>query len=295
MKKNKNLILSSFFMFAISLVCLITASYAWFSMTGSVEVTSPEFTASAPDNLQIAWKNERDIWTEWATKVNVKLSQNDRFKLMPASSYTGFDGQIFYTDTINNGTSDENTLFEIASVGTSSSGEGYYLDVPLRIRTTGAEDIGVALDIESTDESSRTYVTDIDENGNKIASRDIAQCVRIAFVNADKNNNSMNNYSVDTHNPFVYNASSSFKGDVIKELDANKHSVKIASNYLKNNSTQILHIVGGRGNSDDNTGTEFIARIWIEGEDPNCVFANGGKSFAISLKFIAIDENTSNN
>ena len=54
MKKNKNLILSSFFMFAISLACLITESYAWFSMTGSVEVTGPEFKASAPENLQIS-------------------------------------------------------------------------------------------------------------------------------------------------------------------------------------------------------------------------------------------------
>lgn len=59
--------------------------------------------------------------------------------------------------------------------------------------------------------------------------------------------------------------------------------------------TQILDIKGSDSNPDTyKDGTPFIARIWLEGEDPNCVFANGGKSFAISLKFIAIDDNTNN-
>ena len=98
MKKNKNLILSSFFMFAISLACLITESYAWFSMTGSVEVTGPEFKASAPENLQIS--NDGNTW---ASSITVDLYKKDDFKISPASSYTGIDNNIFYTEDINDG------------------------------------------------------------------------------------------------------------------------------------------------------------------------------------------------
>lgn len=137
-------------------------------------------------------------------------------------------------------------------------------------------------------------MSDIDENGNVLNTRDIAQCVRIAFINPNKNDNSMRNYDLNKPNPFVYNASDSFSDQVIKEIDSNNHAVKADSKYLSDNSVQILQVNGGQGSSDSNTGTEFIARIWLEGEDPNCVFANGGKSFAISLKFIAIDDNTNN-
>lgn len=79
MKSNKNLIMSSFFMFAISLVCLMTASYAWFSMAGSVEVHSPEFSASAPENLQISSDGEN-----WASSISVNLGNANELKINPA-------------------------------------------------------------------------------------------------------------------------------------------------------------------------------------------------------------------
>ena len=90
MKKNKNLILSSFFMFAISLACLITESYAWFSMTGSVEVTGPEFKASAPENLQIS--NDGNTW---ASSITVDLYKNGieflKFSSRQSSLYKDID------------------------------------------------------------------------------------------------------------------------------------------------------------------------------------------------------------
>ncbi|WP_448902479.1 hypothetical protein [Eubacterium sp.] len=273
MKNNKNLIMSSFFMFAISLVCLMTASYAWFSMAGSVEVHSPEFSASAPENLQISSDGEN-----WASSISVNLGNANELKINPASSYTGIDGKIFYTEKVNDGVSDDNTEFEVAQKGVSSNQEGYYLDVPLWIRTTGDKEVKIALDVEDI---QNTFAKDLDKDGNVTENKKIAKAVRIGFINPNKDKNALN-----TDIPLVYNANGDFNGKVISSLNENKTAIKETPVYLSN-STQMLLVPAY--SQTNQKGTPFIARIWIEGEDPNCVFANGGKSFAISLKFIAID------
>lgn len=284
-KNNKNLIMSSFLMFAISLVCLITASYAWLSMSDSASVSSPEFTASAPENMQISSDAET-----WASSIEVDLKLDKGLKISPASSYTGIDGKIFYTEEINDGGSAKNTNFKEATqnAGDSNVNEGYYLDVPLWIRTTGDKPVKVAVDVNDT---TSTYAKDLDKQGMIVAGeykdRTISKAVRIAFLSVDKLKNSLGKDGA-----LVYNANPDFSGEVIGSINQNGTGNKVQSTYLTN-ATQMLSVPAY---SDSNTtGTPFIARIWIEGEDPNCVFANGGKSFAISLKFVAIDDNTSNN
>ncbi|WP_181991178.1 hypothetical protein [Eubacterium ventriosum] len=279
MKKNKNLILSSFFMFAISLACLITESYAWFSMTGSVEVTGPEFKASAPENLQIS--NDGNTW---ASSITVDLYKKDDFKISPASSYTGIDNNIFYTEDINDGGSAKNTNFKVAVTGASKGNEGYYLDVPLWIRTTGDSEVKVAVDVNDT---SVTYAKDLDEDGNVSDTQEISKAVRIAFLDTSKDKNALG----DNNKPLVYNANPGFVGKVIGNINEDGTGNRVDSSYLTNN-TQMLQVPAY--SATQTKGAPFVARIWIEGEDPNCVFANGGKSFAISLKFIAIDDNTNN-
>lgn len=273
MKSNKNLIMSSFFMFAISLVCLMTASYAWFSMAGLVEVHSPEFSASAPENLQISSDGEN-----WASSISVNLGNANELKINPASSYTGIDRKIFYTEKVNDGVSDDNTEFEVAQKGVSSNQEGYYLDVPLWIRTTGDKEVKIALDVE---DAQNTFAKDLDKDGNVTENKEIAKAVRIGFINPNKDKNAL-----DKENPLVYNANDKFKGKVISSLNENKTAKKETPVYLSN-STQMLLVPAY--SQTNQKGTPFIARIWIEGEDPSCNFDNGGKSFAISLKFIAID------
>lgn len=273
MKNNKNLIMSSFFMFAISLVCLVTASYAWFSMAGSVEAHTPEFKASAPENLQISSDGEN-----WASSISVNLGSAEELKINPASSYTGIDGSIFYTEKVNDGVSDDKTEFEVAEKNVIKSQEGYYLDVPLWIRTTGDKEVKIALDTEDTE---NTFAKELDEDGNITESKGIAKAVRIGFISTSKTKNALGDAG-----PLVYNANKDFTGNVIAFLNQDKTAVKQKPLYL-NNATQMLLVPAY--SQANQKGTAFIARIWLEGEDPNCVFANGGKSFAISLKFIAID------
>ena len=166
----------------------------------------------------------------------------------------------------------------MAQKGVFSNQEGYYLDVPLWIRTTGDKEVKIALDVE---DAQNTFAKDLDKDGNVTENKEIAKAVRIGFINPNKDKNAL-----DKENPLVYNANDKFKGKVISSLNENKTAKKETPVYLSN-STQMLLVPAY--SQTNQKGTPFIARIWIEGEDPNCVFANGGKSFAISLKFIAID------
>ena len=85
-------------MFAISLACLITASYAWFSMTGSVEVTGPNLKHQHRKTYRFQMMEihrHRQLLLICTRRTILKIS--------PASSYTGIDNNIFYTEDINDG------------------------------------------------------------------------------------------------------------------------------------------------------------------------------------------------
>lgn len=286
--KQKNKIFSALMLLVVSALSLFMASYAWLTMAASVSTEVPEFRASAPNNLEIS--NDKAHWSQYIT---VNLGTANELRIMPASSYSGVNGTLFYTDKVNNGVPDSTTEFSVATKEVTKNSEGYYLDVPLYIRTTGAQDVKVALDILS----DQTFVKDI-VDGQVVEDKSISKSVRIAFLNKDKNGNSLGQDALQ--NPFVYNSDTDFPGTdgkIISELKDDGTAEKKTPVYLQdlyknanNTYTQILDIKGSDSNPDTyKDGTPFIARIWIEGEDPNCVFTNGGKSFAISLKFIAID------
>lgn len=287
--KQKNKAAGAFAMLIVSALSLMVASYAWFSMAGSVTAKTPDFSASAPENLQISSDGQ-----SWASAINVNLGNRKDLQLNPASSYAGTNDNIFYTDTINNGNSDENTKFFSVTSGTTVNNAGYYMDVPLWIRTTGSEDVDVALDVD--DEA--TSVKDIDSDGKISSEKTISNSVRIAFINPGMNKNSLGEAIVEGNpeqngQPFVYNANKTNKINekVIAAIDNTGKATKKNPVYLQGNTTKILAIKGSRtDNSGYQDGTKFVARIWLEGEDPNCIFANGGKSFSISLKFVAVNK-----
>lgn len=287
MKARKNITIAGV-MLIVSLISLITASYAWMTIGKEVEVKAPKFTASAQNNLEISWNDiNNGEWSDWAFSVNINLGDMNDWRLMPASSYSGTNDKLFYTEELNDGESDDYTEFKRVAIRddiTQSKKNGYYIDVPLRIRTTGADNVKVALD---TQESK---IIDISKSGENVGS--ISKAVRIAFINSDGTKNSLGN-EIDVNfgdnkdiAPFVFNINNEFNGKVIIGLTGKD---KITPFYL-NKTVQILDIKGKSEDLDNYLdGTEFIARIWLEGEDSNCRAINGGKSFAISLKFIAID------
>lgn len=291
--KNRNNIAMAGVMLIISFISLITASYAWMTIGKNVKVEVPEFTASAQNNLEISWNDVNNgEWTAWAFSVNISLGDVNDWKLMPASSFGGANDTLFYTEELNDGNSDENTSFKKVVSGddiTQSKKSGYYVDVPLRIRTTGTENVKVALDTQ------KSKIIDIDDSEEN--AQNISKAVRIAFISPDGKKNSLgNDININFGEnkefaPFVYSINNEFTGKVITGVTGKD---KVSPYYL-NKDIQILNIKGKNEDTENYLdGTEFIARIWLEGEDSNCRAINGGKSFAISLKFIAIDDNTNN-
>ena len=229
--KNRNNTVMAGVMLIISFISLITASYAWMTIGKEVEVKIPEFTASAQNNLEISWNDVNEAeWTPWSFSVKVNLGDVNDWKLMPASSYGGVNDTLFYTEELSDENSDENTSFKkVVPVDDMAQNKksGYYVDVPLRIRTTGTDSVKVALD---TQESKIIDISSLGEDAESIS-----KAVRIAFISPDGKKNSLGN-EVNVNfgknkefAPFVYNINNEFTGKVITGLTGKD---KVSPYYL---------------------------------------------------------------
>lgn len=181
--------------------------------------------------------------------------------------------------------------YKTASAWNTSNDDGYYIDIPIWLRTssTSAPDI---------------FVTGYITQGIKPATTDdddLYQAVRVAILNADYtatngviNLNDGNTYPADANSTVSIidsgNANANFSLTNINAL--NNTGTMSASTYgnvdVNNGSSRIGTLEANAQNSSSQygAGTKFIIRVWLEGDDVNCWNANAGQDWAISLKFM---------
>ncbi|MGN1095846.1 MAG: hypothetical protein ACI4QR_05615, partial [Eubacteriales bacterium] len=212
--------------------------------------------------------------------------ESDRFYLLPASTYSGFNGTIWQTGSAkNDGSYAEGAIFEAGHKikwNTSTSAfEGHFIDVPLYFRTDGGQDLNIALS------ESATSINPVNENGND---NDIEKAVRVAFLNKDCDKTSM---GAGVDKPLVLaskNSTGLHDGEVIESVDAAGNiSSAIPPKYLSftDGKTEQLFTVNHEG------VTQITVRIWVEGQDKSCIAKIGGQTFSVSLGFCVIEDNSS--
>lgn len=183
--------------------------------------------------------------------------------------------------------------YKTASAWNTSNDDGYYIDIPIWLRTssTSAPNIFVTGYITKGD---NTTTTDTD---------DLYQAVRVAILNDEYaatngviNLNDGNTYPADiaTTKSIIDsgNANSNFSFTSSETKALINTGTMSASTYgdvvINNGSSSIGTLEANAQNSGSQygAGKKFIIRVWLEGDDANCWNANAGQDWAISLKFM---------
>lgn len=240
-------------MLVVSATMMSTASFAWFSMNRTVNATGMQVQAVAPVNLQIS--------TDGITYSNAITSYtNATGKLMPASTvdatnfFAAKDGSV-----INGGDggvvdSESAVVFEAVSTAVVGSTNGYYIDYTFYLQLTSPVQAATNIYL-----SGLTFTED---------TKVLNEAARVALFNSENTLVAIYAAATDTAN-------------AIAELDDDGtiKSLNPTSASPANDATKVVTIAGGQ------TQTSVKLRLWIEGQDAQCVNTNAGSTISFAVEF----------
>lgn len=260
--KARRKLLPAIAMLTISAVVLCSASYAWFTMSRTVTADGMELTAIAPTNLLIS--NAVDGAYAETTTVTETFGES---KLIPASSVNGtalFAARNIKTAQL--GAPDAETNFDdVSAQAISTTGDGYYADFKLWLKTDGEDDVDVTL-------SQIAALTNIADK-TTADGKDITEAVRFAILDGTG--------AAFAGAKNVYQFSKTFFGTVtgpIAKVGAADDWKGVADTQITD-GTKIFTCVGG------GTPTAVTVRVWIEGQNAKCISANAAADFQLQVGF----------
>jgi hypothetical protein len=211
-----------------------------------------------------------------------------------------------YTSTTDRSTTWAGTTYSAASAWNHTNDDGYYIDIPVWLRTSSASvDVGVqayVVDVAATDAANPLAVADTaTADGEKLY-----KAVRVAVLNDDGTANS-NLIPVADGDGTLATAGDKYTGGSVLNWytrtadtnpDTNANSGQALASTGTGNAgtygapvtyagptTAVATLTGGTGNAYG-TAVKKIIRVWIEGEDPDCWNETAGQDWAINLKFV---------
>ena len=301
--KMRNKLIPAIAMLAVSAVTLTTASYAWFTMSKTAEVTGIELSATTTGSLLVAigtaktddtTKNlsvDAPTWTKdtYASFFSPKQELTKEYflmkgteKLIPASSYDG----VSFFEPVSIGAAGSpvinETEFQKVTAKAGQGNDGSYVDVTLWFMTTGDQTLDVALDMANSKFAVKTG-----ENTN------LFKAARVAILNE------AGGAAPDSKpGPFVlattgYATSHVVINEGVYTTAPENTATAKAPKYLGTEAgglSEALFSVPAATVADDGTLSVFAAkaitlRIWLEGQDTSCVNVNANQLFRFDLKF----------
>ena len=330
-------------MLATSAAMLSTSTYAWFTMSKEVEVTGLSMSATAGDSLEISlgkldggpsinapayndssWKSAIAIDDYYASVGKLKpASSADGLTIYSVDSKDAFAGgtKVKAGATVSEKKKGDSATLKLDSVtnttfavSADSNDEGYYIDVPMWIRTSKAQDTPVYCTVNISD-----------KNGGS-AKGDLKKAVRVAIVpidqataGADGTNDNIGRLSLpgsatytDSSAEFatlsVISGGSSvlfgldqntYSGNVLNSTGEYSTSLKIAPTIKTDATSSDEYKSPGEPDASKNvlvfdipqasagqySGVGFVARIWLEGESKFCNDANAAQDWNIDFHF----------
>lgn len=187
-----------------------------------------------------------------------------------------------------------------ASAFNATNDDGYYIDIPVWLRTssTTAPDVYVTGYIKDGTNKSSTDDDDDDE---------LYKAVRVAVLAADGSANGgiielsdQTDATSSATYPATQVTSSLIDSDIAKgnfstltkvsalNATGNMAADKYGDVIINKGATSLGKLTAKTSDSTSQyaAGTKFIIRVWLEGDDANCWNANAGQDWAISLKFM---------
>lgn len=335
MKHTKRKFLSALFMLLLSMALLGTSTFAWFTMSKEVELKNIQLTATTPEDIQLSlgeitnagetyslaknngYLSGEDPSSTYDWSNSALISQYYSFgKLLPASSTDGAtiyytpdaagvgrtlkSGATFYaaaateaaTAHLNDGNDWESTP---AIAWNDTNDDGYYIDIPVWLRTSAQEDVDIYV---------VGYVTDKTEEDND-DSDDIYQAARVAILTSTGAANGGCLTLADGGDEAIEDAAQATAAfpTTIDDgiLDSDNYNGRttnatginaVASDTPtwdtidKNDGTVVVATLAAGDGKNYGEATKIIVRLWLEGEDGNCWNANAGQDWIVNLKFM---------
>ncbi|MBP1533313.1 MAG: hypothetical protein IK999_04180 [Ruminococcus sp.] len=207
----------------------------------------------------------------------------------------------------------EGNSYTTASAYNNTNDDGYYIDIPVWLRTSSTEAPNVYVtgyikygnytaeegDTDDLYKAVRVAVLDgtsgaaaggcidlYDQSSAETATYPASQAAVTSLIDsgiADVNFNSLPTGRTDTTASALNSATSGANiaatnyGDVV----VNKGATSIGTLPAKGVTTD-----GANADAQYGKSKKFVLRVWLEGDDQNCWNANAGQDWAISLKFM---------
>ena len=325
-KKNtsaKKKLIPAVAMLTTSAVMLSTATYAWFTLSKTAEVTGLNLAATAGGSLEISLGqvdngvlSSSDLTPtadniSWVSTVDIGQCYEKVGKLKPASTVDGNSlfyaedsgiyagGRAVMADTKVKAATDEATLTARTTTANTalatdeaSGADGYYVDVPMWIRSTKQtkQDVQCRVTIKNKDSENNT------EN-------DLQKAVRVAVLplkTATEANDSTtvtnkasvfglnwDNYTDNKGIKTTEGANYGAKLDTITFTKGTAQKAVPTSRDSLDNLTTVFELAGAGNNEYSVEG--FVVRVWIEGESKFCNDATANQDWTIQLDFQAKD------
>lgn len=168
-----------------------------------------------------------------------------------------------------------NHTFTAATGWGDTNEDGYFVDIPVWIRTSSKSNVDLYVD---------AYVSSPAVND----SDDLYQAARVVILKGDRSASSglveikKDSFS-DSTSIVDFMATTNAAGEAVKSVSSGVATYNTDAHY--NGTTPVVTVIAAGANEQYSAGTKCWIRVWLEGEDPNCWNANAGQDFNICVKF----------
>lgn len=284
----------------VAMLMLGYSAYGWLSMIKQVRATGMVMKVTAPNSLEISLTgNDNDYYSNIDVSFKevverlIKFkgdeiqfqAEKDEFSLLPASSYEGLS--VWQTSNATHATgaaacaeneyiNEDGERGRIKYNAEYQSFEGYYIDVPIWIRSSS----GIEADI---------IIKMSDEDGtvvSKISGDDrVVNVVRIAFLNEDAT--AISCKENDGFEDALVLTGQGAKAAKVVASGNDSFSKTVSPKYINTPVDNTKNIVICRMPSPGEqiyAVKKITVRIWVEGEDSACISSIKRSKFGIKLK-----------
>lgn len=266
--ENKSKLYIALITTLISLIILVTGTYAWFTLSLSGKVNEMELKVTAGDSLYVDTVSHSTI-TAFEGKNTV---DNDAINTQMKAAFSGATLGAIVIDPVTTG---NGRAFYDHSDRVVSPSALKYMEFTLYFM--GSRDMNVYLtDAESsTGAKDGTKITSASVNNTSQSA--IADCVRISFTDVAEGTTKM--YEPNRENVTTLT--------VPKAKADNGNNATLTTTFKKidenTDTNRLFHLTGEQCK-------EIKVRIWLEGEDPQCTDAVKAAKFLTQLRFEGVVE-----
>ena len=242
-------------------------------------------------------------------KLDGKFYQAATAKTATADAGSGTyaaDSHVYSSDSERSKWSSSGTSYVKATAWNKTNSDGYYIDIPVWLRTSSAEaEISVSAYVVDKIKAGEVIKEDLTNAGSGTAAGEMLyKAVRVAVLDKD---GKQITYGGDTFGlvnvvdgqgsgTYPYYTGSSIidyynRGAASDTSIGGSGAVASVSNDAAtygtpavDNGTKFAKLTGGTG-VDYGQAQKFIIRVWLEGEDPDCWNQTAGQDWSINLMF----------